>query len=65
MYELDLLGVADAADRLGVSRSTVHRLVDSGELPVVGELGRRRAVVLAAADVDALAARRAARREAA
>lgn len=39
-----------AADRLGVSESTVKRLVKAGELPVVDVLGSRR---IRSADLDA------------
>lgn len=37
----DLLGTAEAAELLGFSPRKVHRLANTGALPIVGRLGQR------------------------
>lgn len=48
----DLIGVAEAARIMGVSRPTVTRRIDSGDLPIVAKLdGQRGPYVLDRNDV--------------
>lgn len=51
-----LLGLVEAARRLGLCAATVKALADCGEIPCVRDSARRR--LFFAADVTALAARR-------
>lgn len=52
----DLLGTTEAAERLGVSVRTIHRLVARGHLTPATKLpGSTGAYLFAAADVAALA----------
>ena len=56
MSQPDLISVAEAAEILGRSVRTVHRLVDSGSLPVAGRLpGRTGAIILDRSEVEDLA----------
>lgn len=59
MNMLELIGADEAARRLGVSRTTVYRLVERGEIVELGYLGRRRALVLDAGEVERARRRRA------
>lgn len=53
----DLLGTTEAAERLGLSVRTIHRLVARGHLSPATKLpGSTGAYLFAAADVDTLAA---------
>lgn len=56
---LELIGADEAARRLGVSRTTVYRLVERGEIAELGYLGRRRAMILDAGEVERARRRRA------
>jgi excisionase family DNA binding protein len=52
----DLIGTADAARRLGVSRSTLTRRVEAGELePAMRVPGYRGPLLFERADIEALA----------
>ena len=42
MNQPQLIGVDEAADRLGVSRSTMRHLIQIGEAPPSARIGRRR-----------------------
>lgn len=64
MTHLDMMGTADAAKRLGVNRSHIPRLVESGELSPLGTLGPRGIFVFDANEIERVAAARAGRAEA-
>lgn len=50
-----LLSIPEAAHLLGIHRSSVYRLIDAGELPIVQFLGVRK---VARIDVDSFIAKR-------
>lgn len=58
--DTDLIGSAEAARILGRSSTTIHRLVDTGQLTpaVVAPGGRAGVFLFRRADVEALAAER-------
>ena len=61
MKTAEFLNVTDAAKRAGVSRLTLRRLIDCGELPLYEKPLDRRFKLIRAADIDALRAPRVAK----
>jgi len=51
-----LIGSAEAEAILGISRNTLTRRAEAGEVPSVGRIGRSRAFVYDRAVIEALAA---------
>jgi excisionase family DNA binding protein len=61
MRDMSLCGVKEAAQILGVSRATAHRMVDAGQLPYVQKLpGPKGQYLLRRSTVEKLAKKTAA-----
>jgi excisionase family DNA binding protein len=48
-----IIGTHEAADLLHVSRRTVQRLALTGEIPIIGTVGKRGEYLFRASDVEA------------
>ena len=59
MSTIELVGLKEAADIVGMSRQGIYRAVQRGELAPVARLGKRRTLVFDSRDIAVFASSRA------
>lgn len=61
MTQMKLIGTDEVSRLLGVGRATVHRWAESGQIHQIGEVGKRGTRVFDRKEIEALAAKEAAK----